>query len=235
MDRTIRPPPSPPIRAMLDVQWLYEGGSYLGIVVFLILTGCGLPIPEEVAIVYAGVASAGQELSVPLALGSCLVGAILGDCIMYGIGARLGQSWIRRHPLYCRWMDLDRERHMENLIRRHGLKVFFLARFMVGVRGPLYVAAGVLRVPFRTFLLVDLVCASIVIGVFFSLSYFFGQPVLAWIEHGEWWVTAIVVAAAVVVVAIWWLRRRRGRVQSAVETVAGEQPQRKRVLTTTPE
>ena len=35
----------------------FERGSYLGIVLFLTLTGIGLPVPEEVPIVAAGVAS----------------------------------------------------------------------------------------------------------------------------------------------------------------------------------
>ena len=32
--------------------------GYVGITLFLILTGCGLPLPEEVAIIAAGVAAA---------------------------------------------------------------------------------------------------------------------------------------------------------------------------------
>ena len=38
------------------IEWL-EQGSYLGIMLFLTLTGLGLPVPEEVPIVAAGVAS----------------------------------------------------------------------------------------------------------------------------------------------------------------------------------
>ena len=53
--------------------------SYLGIVIFLTLTGIGLPIPEEVAIVAAGVASKAGALAWYKALAACLVGALLGD------------------------------------------------------------------------------------------------------------------------------------------------------------
>ncbi|MEK6246781.1 MAG: hypothetical protein N2C12_01295, partial [Planctomycetales bacterium] len=47
--------------------------TYLGIIIFLILTGGGLPIPEEVPIVMAGVMSSPENpgmqpfLSLPLA------------------------------------------------------------------------------------------------------------------------------------------------------------------------
>lgn len=45
-------------------DWLAPG-SYLGIVLFLTLTGIGLPVPEEVAIVAAG---AEQGRGTPLVL-----------------------------------------------------------------------------------------------------------------------------------------------------------------------
>ena len=53
--------------------------SYLGFVIFLTLTGIGLPIPEEVAIVAAGVASKAGALAWYKALAACLVGALLGE------------------------------------------------------------------------------------------------------------------------------------------------------------
>ena len=40
----------------------FERGSYLGIVLFLTLTGIGLPVPEEVPIVAAGVARRRAQL-----------------------------------------------------------------------------------------------------------------------------------------------------------------------------
>ena len=48
-----------------------EAYTYLGVIVFLILTGCGLPLPEEVAIIFAGVqTSRGRAQS---AIGVCLL------------------------------------------------------------------------------------------------------------------------------------------------------------------
>ena len=67
------------------IEW-FERGSYLGIVFFLTLTGIGLPIPEEVPIVAAGIASRTGALHWYYALPACLVGALLGDSLMYSIG-----------------------------------------------------------------------------------------------------------------------------------------------------
>ena len=189
--------------------------SYLGIVVFLVLTGCGLPIPEEVAIVVAGVLSAQGHLQPELALASCLVGAIAGDCIMYAIGYRWGHSLLSVHPRLAKFLRAEREVRFEQAIERHAFKVMLLSRFLVGIRGPVYLAAGVVRLPFRQFLMIDIVCASLVVVTFFLLSYAFGEEVIAWIRHAELTVT-IVVLLGVAVVGTYLYRRSRRKITEAV-------------------
>ncbi len=187
--------------------------AYAGIVIFLILTGGGLPIPEEVPIIIAGVASAGDEplLNVWVAFACCVVGALLGDLLVYGIGRYLGDGFFRHHPRFAHFLHEDREQQMEDLIRRHGLKVFLLARFMVGVRAPVYLAAGVLRVSFKRFLIVDAFCATLVVGVVFSLSHFFGHSIANFIRRGQWGITAVVAVAVLIGLIIFYRRHRKAK------------------------
>ena len=56
---------------------------------------------------------------------------------------------------------------------------------MVGVRGPVYLAAGVVRMSFLRFIICDLVCATLVVGTFFSLSYFYGKDIYEFIRDAE--------------------------------------------------
>src|SRR5262245_6116 len=184
--------------------------SYLGIVAFLILTGCGLPLPEELAYIAAGIATAFHQLHWFLALPACLVGALLGDLVMYGMGRAFGRGLMRRRWL-SRWLNENTEARAEEMIRRHGLKVFLLGRFLVGVRAPMYVAAGVLRMRLARFLLVDAICASIVISLVFGLSWLLGSHLQSmysspeelrhdihrWIRDSQWAVTVIVLLAAI--------------------------------------
>jgi membrane protein DedA with SNARE-associated domain len=186
--------------------------AYIGTVVFLMLTGCGLPIPEEVGIVFAGVQSAAGNLNPWLAFGCCIFGCLAGDSLNYAIGYFLGYGWIRRHKWFSKWFHVEREKQMEHLIARHGLKVFFAARFLVGVRGPMYLAAGIIKVPFRRFLAVDAVCATVVVALFFTLSYFFGQQVIRWIQTGEGLITVIAILVGLIVgvfLFVRWMRRKR--------------------------
>jgi len=196
------------------IEFLLSHGphlAYVGIAVFLMLTGAGLPIPEEVFIIAAGVASAHGALNPWLALSACLFGALAGDCVMYWIGYHFGRNVVREYPRWARFVKPEREAHIEEMIEKHGLKVFFLARFLVGLRSPVYLAAGILRVPFRRFLLIDLFCATMVIGTFFVLSYKYGTVIVRWIRLGEGSLTVIVVLVLVAAGVYYWRRRRRKR------------------------
>ncbi|MBI2826081.1 MAG: DedA family protein [Planctomycetia bacterium] len=191
---------------------LLEQGSYLGIIVVLILTGSGLPVPEEVPIIAAGVAAYYGQLNPWLALASCFVGALLGDCVMYSIGYYFGHGVLREHPWFSRFLKPEREAHIEQMIVQHGWKVFFLARFLVGLRSPVYLTAGILRIPFRRFVLVDLFCAAIVITTFFGLSFLFAEHIADWwdrIRRAEVALTVAIVAALIGVLLYFYVRHRR--------------------------
>jgi membrane protein DedA with SNARE-associated domain len=213
---------------MMDL--VLSHGSYLGIIIFMILTGAGLPLPEEVAIVAAGVLSSPSigQLEPWRAVGACLLGALAGDCVMYWIGHHFGRRVLREHHWWTRFIKPEREAQMEHLLQDHAFKVLFLARFLVGIRSPVYLSAGILRLPFRRFILIDLFCATAVIGTFFALSYFIGEGVLRWIRRGEWTLTAIaVVVIASVAIYLWRRHVRRLAARAAakpVETSARNDP-----------
>jgi len=191
------------------IEILLGHGSYLLIIAVLVLTGSGLPIPEEVPIIAAGILASHGQLNPHWAMAACLVGALAGDCVMYWIGYHFGRSVLREHPYWARFVKPEREVQIEQMIKKHGLKVFFLARFLVGLRSPVYLSAGILRVPFRRFLLIDLVCATTVIGLFFMLSYRYGRAITGWIRGAEYGLWGVVVLVLLGVGVFYWRRHRR--------------------------
>ncbi len=197
------------------MDFLIESGGYLGIVVFLVLTGCGLPIPEEVPIVLAGIVSSQGNLNPILALLAAIVGALLGDSAMYAIGYHFGHGLAMRHPKLGKMLGAQREEYFEQAIQRHMFKVMLLARFMVGVRAPVYLSAGVARVPFRKFILYDLFCATLVVGTFFTLAFYFGDNIVELIRDAEVGFTLIILLI-LLIVFLWWLRRQRQQVLDEV-------------------
>ena len=190
---------------------LLSDASYLWVIIFLILTGCGLPIPEEVGIIAAGVWAADGAMQFWLGLAACLFGCIVGDSIMYAIGYRFGKSVLREHPMFAGFLTPERERHIEQLIRRRGAAVLFTARFLVGVRGPVYLTAGILHFPYRRFLLIDLVCATIVVTLFYSLAWYFGPEIITWIRTAEEGITIAIITAIAVAALLFWVHHRRSK------------------------
>jgi membrane protein DedA with SNARE-associated domain len=131
---------------------------------------------------------------------------------MYSIGYHFGHGLLREHRWFSRILNPRIERKMEQKIRQHGLKALLITRFLVGVRSPVYVAAGVLRVPFRYFIVCDLISASVVVSFFFGLSYGFAEQIMnVWqrIQKAEIALTVTIVAAVLGVLVYFYIRHRR--------------------------
>ncbi|MDA7980008.1 MAG: DedA family protein [Pirellulales bacterium] len=222
----ITAPHLPPIFLSLVLNGLVT--SYFGIILFLVLTGCGLPIPEEFAIIAAGIGAGAGNLDLWWAFAACMLGALLGDSVMYAIGRFFGRG-LMRGKWFSKIVNAEAEARTERLIRKHGLKVFFVARFLVGVRAPMYVAAGIMRLSFARFLIIDSICATIVVGIVYWLSYFMGNRFRQFFEgavhDSQVWLTIIALSAALVGGIIFWLHRRKHRKHklSDLETTLGEE------------
>ncbi len=187
---------------------LLHPSSYLGFFLFIAATGCGMPIPEEAAIVVAGVLSSQEQLYWPIALATCLAGAVVGDSFMYAIGYRWGHGIFTSHPRFAKLFATENEQQFQKAVEAHALKVMMVARFLVGIRAPVYVMTGVVRLPFRRFVVYDVISASLVVSVVFGLSYLFGEQVAAWVHHTEFWATVVVLLVIIAVVAIVYYRHR---------------------------
>jgi membrane protein DedA with SNARE-associated domain len=121
---------------------------------------------------------------------------------------------LKEHPWWSGFLTPEREQTIEALINKHGIKAFFVARFLVGLRSPFYLTAGILRVKYRWFLFADFVCASVVIGGFFGLAYLFGDRITGLIQSIERSFTVVAVLVSLValaVVAFFSFRKRRIR------------------------
>jgi membrane protein DedA with SNARE-associated domain len=61
---------------------------------------------------------------------------------------------------------------------------------------------------YRKFIMLDLICASIVVSIVFGLSYLFGQGVLVWIRDAEKTFTiAIVLVSVIAGIYLFWNRK----------------------------
>ena len=194
------------------VDRLIESFSYGGLLLVLLLGSLGLPIPEEVPIVAAGVLSHEGLARWWLALPVCVLGVLSGDVILYWTGRRWGGrvlgwravAWVLTPP---------RAAQLTAAYREHAMKTVAAARHVAGLRAAAFLTAGIARVPFWKFMLADSGAALVSVPLAFALAYFFTHQIgaiLADVHRAERWLALaalVALAGALVVHAVRWNRR----------------------------
>jgi membrane protein DedA with SNARE-associated domain len=169
--------------------------------VVLFATGLGLPIPEEAPIMAAGVLAQEQVIRWWIALPVCLIGVLSGDMVLYWVGHHWGERILDWRPV--RWvLSKEREDRLKNAYYRHGVKILFTARHVVGLRAAAFLTAGIAKVPFWRFIAADTAAALIGVPVSFGVAFVFAdqlERVLADVHRVERWLALY----ALIAIAVW--------------------------------
>ena len=147
-------------------------------------------ILEDAATFAAALLAADGIVPVPLALSALLIGIILGDIGLYGLGRLAARnSWVRRQLQRRAAVDLG---------RWMGKRIFPLvcsARFVPGARFPSYTASGMLGLSFWRFTLAAVVATSLWTILSFSLIFFLGTYSQEWLGSWRWLIGGILVCS----------------------------------------
>src|ERR1041384_46098 len=110
------------------------------ITLMLVLGGFGLPFPEDPALIAAGALAGNGVIPLWLTIPCCVAGVIGADLILFSGGRRIGPAVKRSRP-FCALGARRIEKLDGMLVRRGGWMVVF-ARPMMGIRGAIFVLAG---------------------------------------------------------------------------------------------
>ena len=195
--------------------------SYAGVLLVLLAGSLGVPVPEEIPIVTAGVLSHQGVMRWWLALPTCMVGVLSGDIVLYWVGRRYGER-VLEHRLVRRFLDAAHLAQIEAAYRRRGALIVFLARNVMGLRAAAFIGAGVVRLAFWKFLLADGIAIGYGVPLNFAMAYFFSahlHAVMTEVHRVERWLlfAGLTAAAAAIYVA---LRRRSRRALAAAAVAA---------------
>lgn len=197
-------------------QWLQEifnllpDGAIFVSAVFVIafgeaLVGVGLVMPGSVLTVLSGwLAFQGKASILPIMVAAAF-GALLGDLVSYGLGARHGELlWNNR------WLrNLRKQRGMVQLAEvfflEHGGKSVFFGRFLGPIRGLVPFVAGASRMRPGAFF-----GYAAFSGILWGISY----PGLGWLGGSSWQraetlagrLGLVVALGLVVTLGVAWLR-----------------------------
>jgi cobalt transport protein cbiM len=184
--------------------------GYFAVLFVLIICGFGVPIPEDITLVSGGVISGLGYTNVHIMLVVSLFGVLLGDSTMYWLGRIYGTKILRFRPIR-RFLTLDRLRMVRSKFEQYGNRVLFVARFLPGLRAPIYMVAGITRrVSFIRFLLLDFFAAIISVPIWVYLGDL-GASNLDWlheqIKKGQ---SIIYILIALLAIYLAW-KWRKGR------------------------
>lgn len=189
----------------------YGPTPYLIVFGILLLCGFGLPIPEDVTLFAGGLLAYYGVVDLWLMIIVGLVGVMLGDSIMWFLGHKYGRK-ILKQPFFHRLLPDERIKAASlKLNQRGSRRMLFFARFMPGLRSPIFFTAGLLHVPFSRFFLMDGLAALISVPVFIGSVYYFGDEldlVVRWIKKIEHGIVFVVLGITAVLVYRWWKAKR---------------------------
>ena len=184
--------------------------TYVVTYLILVLSGAGLPIPEEAVLLSSGYLAYEGITDIRITIPVVLLGMISGDLVTYFIGRHAGQG-LFRHPL-LRWaMTEDRLERIRRYYAKYGKKTVFFSRYVVGIRQASYFMAGAMRVPLKDFLMMEMLAACSTGPLSMYIAYRLG----AHIDHVlEFFGRARIVLFAALVIGllvfvVWHYRRAR--------------------------
>ncbi|MBL7543990.1 MAG: DedA family protein [Bdellovibrionaceae bacterium] len=169
---------------------------YAGVVVMMVASALGLPLPEEVTLVSVGfLAFMGSrpDLFPPPFPGAPVVNvheaallsflAVFGsDFLIYGIGRKWGRK-ILYHPRMRRLISEESITKVENWTKKYGNFAVFVFRFTPGVRFPGHLASGMLKFPAWKFALIDGLAALVSVPTQIYLLAFYGKEILVYFSR----------------------------------------------------
>lgn len=184
---------------------------YIALFGILILSGLGLPVPEEITLLVGGYLTYLGFIEFWPTVYILVAGIIIADVFGYFLGRYAGE-WISRKFLRFRAAALLHEK-AEWYFKQHGEKLVLFSRPLIGVRVAVPMLAGHFHMSFLKFMLFDLMAAIPWTFILVSLSYYLGSGLdliteVREIKHFIF----IVIWAAIVIYAVRLIRRSNSRV-----------------------
>lgn len=141
------------------------------------LESVGFPFPGESVLILASIlAGTNHNLNIVSVVLTAGTAAVVGQMIGYVIGREFGYWLLLRYGGYVRITE-SRIKLGEYLFLRHGGKIVFIARFVPFLRAIAGILAGANRMPWRHFMLANVVGAFIWAAFFGFASYMLGLQV----------------------------------------------------------
>jgi len=197
----------------LDFPWFFEQyGTTIYLILFLIIfieTGLvAMPfLPGDSLLFTAGLFCKSGQLEILVLLPLLFTAAVLGDNINYWVGRRLGLTVFQWK---FRGKPLVKEEYLlrtEQFFIKYGSFAVVMGRFIPFVRTFTPFAAGIAKMDYRKFIVIDVVGGILWIGSMMMAGYLLGE--IPWIREHVDLIAIGIVAISVAPLLISLMRRKK--------------------------
>lgn len=164
---------------------------YVFIISFMTASSFGLPIPEEMTLVSAGIVAYmannpqkyppptpdAQGVNLTVLCIVCFVAVIGSDLLIYALG-RLAKDKIKNSKLFLKLLPPKKFAKIDILFQKYGYWASGIFRFTPGVRFPGHLSCGIMKVPVWKFLAVDGSAALISVPTQVLIFATYGEVIL---------------------------------------------------------
>ena len=103
-----------------------------------------------------------------------ILGVVISDGLLYAMGRFWGVRLLET-PWMKKILPTEKRRRIEENFNKYGVLVLLFARFLPTIRSPIFIMAGVMRLPFARFVLADGLYAIPGVSLLFFLAFWFGD------------------------------------------------------------
>ena len=146
---------------------LINNFPYLGIFLTLILGGIGLPFPEDATLLLSGFLIAHGRIKLFPTFSVVFPLLLITDFFVFFVGKRYGRMLVQ-HKRFGKLISPEKLFKLEEKFRRRGAWVVLFGRHILGLRTPIFLAAGVTRMSVTKFLIVDVGTALLTVALFWG-------------------------------------------------------------------
>ena len=161
----------------------FETYGLAAVFLSLVTTPVGNPVPEDLSLLAGGMIAGTGRTSIWNALLVGYIGVVLGDCIAWAMGRRVGME---PNGFLARIAGRKQVARLERFYQRFGDRTILICRQFPGFRLPCFFMAGASGMSLRRFLIIDGAAALITTNVFTWLGYHYAEDlmvVIGWLEQ----------------------------------------------------
>ncbi|HEX4925827.1 MAG TPA: DedA family protein, partial [Bdellovibrionales bacterium] len=156
-------------------------------------------------LIAAGMLAAAGSISLPGAYVAGYIGVLMGDVLLFMIGRKYGRR-VFQLPVFRRIFTEERIVQAEQAIQKNANKICFTARFLPGLRAPIYLTAGILKVRPIVFLFQDGLAALLSVPIWVYIGYKFGSEMDTVLSVAK--KIQIYILLGIAALIVFWLWRR---------------------------